>query len=214
MAQNERLIKKLNLRLAAELGRTPSGEGLYRWQWSEGWMHPMRVIDSETGQPKFNYRCGCGLNRAVHTPACGTLIVAEPVYEPRKILPSLKRQWAVALWCPPLPEPLWRREFGSALQYPANGYLVPVGGGHGGVIAIQPDLLPDLDVTNEFIFLVREQRKKSFADHLAEGNAGLAAIEKHDDDRLADMIAEECTAFGAIPGSKSGGVSFPSIARP
>lgn len=200
----ERQLKRLNELLAIELGRTPFGDGLYRWAWSEYLTHRMQKIDPDTGKPVFDYRCVCGLNRMVHEPHC-RLTVAVPCYVPRKMAPLLKNQWVAVVWSAPGPREEWLRDFGTRLEYPERGYEVPTNA------CLEPDVDPDVAVTWDLIHKIRDQRKKTFAQWLQQTEDALALKERRDESLLDAMVCDAITAFGnAKPGARSGGISLPS----
>lgn len=200
---NTKDIDRLNALLAQELGRTPSGEGKFTWQWSERLTHQMREINRSTGQPVYDYRCQCGTNVMVHAAEC-TLTVPVPRWITRPLCPQLHEQWVVLVWCDPGTPDQWEKEFGGKMQYPVNGYRVPTN------VCLQYGAEPDKAVTWDFIHLWRKERKKSFKDWEQEAEDALALQERRNDSRLDAQIGDACTAFGhAKPGTRSGGISFP-----
>lgn len=170
----------------------------------------MRIIDRATGEPKFQYRCCCGVDKRVHLPQCSGVVVAEPIYKLRRLLPFLHNQWVICRWNAPLSMDGWKARFGSALEYPANGYLMPVDGPHGGVIALQPNVMPDEEVTWEFVRAVKKDRQKTAADWINQSAEALDLQERRADDLLDSNIRDSNTAFGNVPGSRSTGVSLPT----
>jgi hypothetical protein len=183
-----REIERLNDRLGSDLGRNPFGEPVYRWGYSESMFHDMIVA---------------GEFDMVDTPS--GLVVCEPAVERRKLCPTLDHQWVIVKWCDAGSEEAWRAQFGSRLLWPRRGYVVPTN------MCLAPGEVPDFTVTVEVIGKVRAERQKSYFDYVNESQSEMERTERKDHERLVDMIANECTAFGNIkPGSRSGGVSFPS----
>jgi hypothetical protein len=204
---NHRKIAFLNRLLGSELGTNPFGEPLYSWQFADSLTHQMQKLDPATGRPAYNYRCPCGLNMQVHAASC-TLTVVEPVYVVRKLCPELHNQYVATIWCDPGKPEQWLKEFGSRMKYPERGYLCPTNA------CLEPGIEPDPAATWDLIHKVKEQRKKSIAEWVRESEDALALKERRDESLLDDMISDACTAFGhAKPGTRSGGISFPSVSK-
>lgn len=185
---NDSRVQKLNQTLGQELGLNPYGEPLYRWMYSEDWLH--------------TYLSATELDIQDH--ASG-LFVCERKAKTRKMCPELHEQWIIAQWCAPGPEPRWREHFGDKLPYPARGFLAPTN------VKLEPGVLPDLTVTEQIIGLWRAERKKTLADYLRESEEALAKEDRDKARQLDDMVQDACTAFGSIPGKRGDGVSFPSV---
>jgi len=201
---SDKQLRRLNEILAQELGRTPSGEGLYSWAWSESLQHRMLRIDRATSQPVFDYRCACGTNVLIHQAHC-RMTVAVPCYVERKMAPELKEQWVAVVWSAPGTREEWMREFGNRLEYPPRGYRVPTNA------CLEPNVDPDVSVTWDLVHKIRAQRKKTFAQWMEETDDALALKERRDESLLDSMISDAITAFGnAKPGARSGGISLPS----
>jgi hypothetical protein len=88
-------IGKLDQKLGDLLGRNPRGEPLYRWFYSEAWLHLMNLGDWRGSRT-----------------------------EHRKMV-SLEDVWLIGHWHPPLTRSEWERQYGLKLLWPENGLYVP-----------------------------------------------------------------------------------------
>lgn len=181
-------LQVLNDLLGSELGRTPYGEPHYKWAWSEDLTHYRRME-----------------NMAYVQVPGSPIILAEPTYEMVKLCPSLHRQYVILHWSQPISQDAWLAEFGSKLQWPARGEYYPTN------MCLGYEEHPDIDVTWDAIGKVKAERNKTFADHIAADDAALARVEKANNDLVLDDLKDTLTAFGNIPGKRSGGVSFGGI---
>lgn len=151
-------VRRENELLRRELG-TDHGHARYQWAWSDNMLMPLAVIDVETGQPQYDYVCGCGVNRAVHDPTCKTLSVPRLKWEITNIVPTLDRQWVLARWvAPEMSKRNWERVF--SLPYPELGYMVPVGDAMQ-CLALHPGETPTRATTELMIRAVKEHFSKS-----------------------------------------------------
>lgn len=159
----ERHIRKLNRLLLAELGENP----LYQWIHSESteFKRAMRMIDEDTGVPLCNYRCPCGLNAQVHSPEClvGGLVVAEPMWETRKVDEGCVDQWVLCCRQERPSEAEWFQLFGTLLPYPQTGSWAPVST-ETYSIAIAPGMLPGENYTLAIIRGRQRSREITAAD--------------------------------------------------
>lgn len=180
-------LSHLNNRLARDLGRSPTGLPLLKWAFSEDLTHPMRV-------PGFDM---------VDSP--GGIAVAQPRYEVRKMNPFFDHQWVVCRWEAPIPEDEWLAVFGTQMVWPRAGEYYPTN------VALPRGAEPNITWTERVIEAERERRGKTFRDHEAEIDQGLALQERRTRGRISDIVSDAMTAFGNVPGTRSGGVSFPSV---
>lgn len=185
------LLANLNDLLGAELGRNPHGESLYRWDLSDDLDH---------------WRRKPATYAMVQIPG-SPLILAEPEYEKVPLCPWLISQYVLTLWTAPTPESQWRATFGDKLLWPRRGYYMPTN------IALEREGCPTVDLTNEVIGTIRQQRKKTFADHVADTERALDYEEKSNKILRNDAIADMMTAFGNIPGKRGGSVAFQNIEK-
>ncbi len=179
-------VKKLNERIGACLGRNPAGEPLYKWVYSEDYFHWMRDITGyqEVKQP-------------------GGFITMEPIYKRRKMVPHMEDTWMIAHWHEADPEYAWRIKYGSDALWPREGYWTPVNAW------AERGQLPDDSLTDKIIELVSKYRAISGQEIYDEAEQAVDAQERAEDNLRKDIIDDACTAFGAIPGSRSGSTSFP-----
>jgi hypothetical protein len=180
-------LSHLNNRLGRDLGRTPTGEPLLQWRWSESLRHPMRV-------PGFDF---------VDSP--GGIAVAKPKYEVHKMNPAFTNQWVICRWEAPIPEAEWREAFGSDMAWPRTGEFYPTG------MSLPAGMEPTSEWTDRVCAAERERRTKSLADHEAQVTREMDQTERYLASRRESIISDACTAFGKLPGSNAGGVSLPSI---
>lgn len=180
-------LTQLNNRLARDLGRSPYGDGLLAWRDSEKLVHPMRV-------PGFDF---------ITSPA--GLEVAVPKYELRKMNPAFDHQWVICKWEAPIPQREWHANFGTDMEWPNHGEYYPTN------VALARGVEPTMEWTERVVAAERERRSKTLADHEAQIATGMARDDKRAHDRRADIIADAMPAFMNLPGSKSTGVSFPSV---
>jgi hypothetical protein len=184
---NTSQLSQLNNRLARDLGRNPFGEPLLAWRWSEDLMHPIRV-------PGFDF---------VTSPA--GLEVAVPKYERHKMNAAFVHQWVICKWEAPITAAQWHAAFGTQMEWPSHGEYYPTN------VALPRGTEPTLGWTERVIEAERERRSKSLADHEAEIQRGMDQQERSADSLRESIIADAMPAFMNLPGSKSTGVSLPSV---
>ena len=195
MEYEPKQIKKENKRLADSLGMNPHGEPLYKWIWANTWLHLMRDISGY--EPKA---------------LPSGLIVMCPIYKVRTMIPNIsdptsrhRDRWAIGHWHSCGPEAVWRGQFGSDAMWSNKGFYTPTD------IFSQQGQTPDSQVTDDLIVRVKQFRDMTINDARDHFAAQAAKVE-HDTDSVRNaMIGDAMTAFGSIPGSKSGSVSFPSL---
>lgn len=202
----DRHIRKLNRLLHAELGEHPP----YAWIHSESaeFKRAMRMIDEDTSVPLCNYRCPCGLNAQVHSPECivGGLIVAEPMWETRKVDEGIVDQWVLCCRQDRPSEAEWEQLFGTLLPYPQTGSWAPVTT-ETVTIAIAKGMLPGENYTMAIIRGRQRSREITTADlnnafesREAKREADLKTKIRH---RLTDVLP-----VSPDPGKRNGNVSI------
>lgn len=82
----------------------------YKWEFSENLYFPFRKEP-----PEYDY---------IANEATG-IIEAKPVFELKKMCPFLNRQWVLCRFMAPPTETVWKRTFGTKVEYPAKGYYAP-----------------------------------------------------------------------------------------
>lgn len=204
-------LERENRLLAAELG-TEHGHQRFKWCFSENLFMPMRKAG------EYDYRA----NEA-------GIIEAHYAYEMRKMCPQLTRQWVVCRWQAPmqiyespitgkqeiryLDEQAFKRLYGQHIDYPRNGYYAPTN------VELDPDIKPwDTNeqgdsITKHIIGLLREQARKTFADHMQDGEDIIAKREAAADHLLDEKIGDiaQTLSFLHTPGNANGPVSYPSV---
>lgn len=181
-------IDQLNKRLGAELGRNPHGGGLYEWHRANTLLRPVL-----TGHMAID-------------PAPGSLLsTVEPVYEARPMMPELGSRWALCLWNDAGSAQDWHRQFGNRTEWPKRGYYAPTNA------VLNEGEEPNLDTTIAVIGMVRNDRARTMADLMADGDAIVERQERADYTWRDDAIGGCLPAFGNWkPGARCGGVSLPT----
>jgi hypothetical protein len=180
---------KENHRLAVELGRVATGQGLYKWIWSEDpeLQHPMRTPEQYDFKSQPN-----------------GLIVAEPVYTLRKMCLTADHQWVLCHWIDSPSESEWRRLFGYSLEWPRVGQYYPTS------VQLDPGIEPCIQLTQTVINEVRMHRNVSGAEVARRGEAFLDKKEAKRKANLYDRIRNDLPTYDHIEGTKDS-VSYPSV---
>lgn len=223
MSQTDRIIRRCNALLAAELGSVDGQHAALQWKWSADLTAPTPELDA-SGEPLYDYICSCGRNMRIHQAGC-TLTTPVQRFIRMPIAPMLLNQWAICRWVMPPLEADWVRAFGNLDNYPANGTYVPlsVNDFHGG---LRPGLVPDENRTWKIIHAVRNSQ--SIQQLQAEWREREALREQTlnfaPDGQLIypdkgakwwntrEAVRETLPSFGQRPGAK-GHVSFPTAER-
>lgn len=150
MTHWERRLRKVNKIFAEDtfpFGLSETGLPRVKWMYSEDDRHPMRMRHPD-GNLRFDIRCHCGLNKRPkhlnpeeHSENCSGAVVAEPVYEMRRVLDfhgyvnrdgtPIRRQVVLWKWMKGPDEKTWEAAFGSQLAYEPyrKGMYEPVSAG-------------------------------------------------------------------------------------
>jgi hypothetical protein len=131
------------------------------------------------------------------------IVTMEPIYKRRKMMPQYTDTWLIAHWHEAEPEYAWRIKYGSDALWPRDGYWTPVNAW------AERGQLPTETLTDKIIELVSKYRVISGRQIYEEAERAVEYQERAQDNLRKDIIEDACTAFGAIPGSRAGGVSFP-----
>lgn len=180
--------EQLNKILGDRLGKNPAGAPLYKWVNSDHFFHLMRKLDDFEERRSEN-----------------GLVLIEPKYVHRKMVEA-DDIWLLAHWHAPESQYSWEMKYGPNLLWPREGFYAPVD------VYLEPGTVPSMAVTEQVIEMVRHNRSKTYADHLADGDRIVERREKRQRDLISDIIDNETSAFCAVPGSK-GHVSFPSVEK-
>ncbi len=185
----ERLVKSMNGRLGAELGRSPDFKPLYCWMFSEDgrMQHPMRVPDV------YDYKAN------EHG-----VIEALPVYTLRKMCLTAEKQWLLCHWIASPPEDEWRRLFGYHLEWPKGGQYYPTN------VVLGVDEEPNEILTQTVIDFIRLDRNKKASEVERELLEAADKKEAADKERLREEIREVCTTYDHVPGHRDQ-VSYPAV---
>ena len=178
----------MNERIGASLGRNPHGEPLYKWVHSEDFWHWMRDI---TGYKQVTQPSG--------------LIVMEPIYKRRKMMPHYHDVWIIAHWHEADNEVSWRIKYGADALWPREGYWTPVDAW------AEQGQLPTETMTDKFIELVKIRRSMTQADIAKEGQDIQDRIDRHAESEQDAAFADAVPAFAALPGSRSSSTSYPTV---
>lgn len=187
-------LERENELLAVELGRE-HGHARYQWQFSENCYLPMRDRDGKRDQVA-DYKTG--------------LIEVRDRFELRKTAPHLNRQWVLCRWMDPGDEAVWKSIFGAFVQYPRNGYYAPTNVELAEGISPWDSSEEGQTLTWYVIHEFKEQEKKTYADHLREGEVIVERREADKERLMEDMILDLRLPFGHVPGIKGDGVSLPT----
>lgn len=113
--------------------------------------------------------------------------------------------WILAKWWKPMSETDWIRLYGAQIPWPKQGEYHAVEN-----IKLRPGVEPSENTTRVVCWLIAEDNKKTLADHVREGDEIVASEQKQIENEITDEAADLMTAFGKVPGSRSGGVSLPT----
>ncbi len=178
-------IDKLNRLLAERLGRTPTGGPRYKWVQAHQLKHYRYIGDEWVQASKVT-----------------GLVAPKPQFMEVVAYPHLGQRWVFAVWQHVSRED-WDKAFGSRVVFHKEGQYFPL-------LVMREGRKPDLDITEFFIGQVNTDRSKTIADVEQELETSQERVERSTWGRIYDMIDDATTAFGTKPGSRSGGVSFPS----
>lgn len=182
-------VRKSNKLFLRELGANRFGTALYKWMWS---------LDLEHSRFTENI---------MKFPAGSNVLMPEPQYTKVVSYPWLGERWMFVSWqFTSLAE--WKSQFGSNLVWNPRGDYYPTD------LWVKEGKTPTREATEEIIRRVKHNRQTTISD--LEANY-LSEEERQDKalfNTIHDIISDEMTAFGNKPGSRSGGVSFPSIIQP
>lgn len=197
-------IDRENAKLEAAHGSIGS-KPTYQWMFSENLYFPFRKRNSVTGEPEREYRAN---------PETG-IIEVHPVFELRKMCQSLHRQWVLCRFMPPpRSESQWVAEFGTKVDYLANGYYADTN------VVLDPGMNPwdcgtdGATFTDMIIKMAANDRAKTKAQWDAEGQAILDRQEREKDRKMDELIGEVILPFPNsphVPGKRGGPVSFGGV---
>jgi hypothetical protein len=182
-------IRKLNTRLAQDLGRVATGQGLYKWVWSEdpSMLHPMRIVG------KFDYKA---------EPDTG-LIVAWPVYALRKMCLVADHQWILCHFIESPSESEWRKHFGYSLEWPRVGQYYPT------TVVLDPGMEPCIELTTAAIDEIRKQRSVTPEEVERRATETIEKKEARSKANMYDRIRNDLTTYDHVEGTKDS-ISYPS----
>ncbi len=187
-------IRKLNTQLAQDLGRVATGQGHYKWQWSEdpSMLHPMRKM-REDGSQVYDFVANLQSG----------LIEAQPIYELRKMCLTAQDQWVLCHWIESPSEEEWRRLFGYKLEWPRNGQYYPT------TVMLDPGVEPCIALTQAAIDGVRQHRETSAAEAVRLSEEFIDKRDAKSKADLYDRIRNDLPTYDHIEGTKDS-VSYPS----
>lgn len=191
-------IEKLNELLGQEIGRTPLGDPLYKWEWSDDLLWPA-------------YATGRNTTRNAPAPIIGSDEVENvpmTVPEYKSDRQTIKRGiWMVTKWfsTAELLAMNWTQQFPQA-EYPSRGWRIFTDWYNA------PGVLPSLNDTRILIYALRDQlglTEKQLGDEMAvEDEKRRKEAERPVDDCILDCVP----AFvNGRPGKRGGHVSFGGI---
>lgn len=180
------MIERLNESFARTIGRNIFGGPLYKWAFAPDLRHLRYVLGDDDW-----IRSDCGL------------WIPRPNYIEVRSYPWLGERWLIARW-QFITDQEWHRAFGKLAVWPPQGAYYPTDA------VMKPGCQPTQDLTDYFCQQIAKTLSiapKEYEEHV---ESEMEREERFTFNTLYDMIEDECTAFGSIPGSRDGGVSFPS----
>lgn len=193
LRKHKKLVNDCNQLLGQELGRNPHGGSRYEWRFSEDWVRPKRaysVVADEKLVPEYEY---------VMNPNTG-IIEPKPKYLTEKVCVDLVNQWIMSVWLPSEDFVEWRLKYGDSLEWPKQGDYWPVSHPTG-VVCLDPEHNPTIDITREFIRIVRKD-KAEIAGFEDKFTALQESKDKAELERLRTGILEVLPVYDGIPGSR------------
>lgn len=172
-------ITKCNDRIATELGRTPHGDPVFMWKWSDDLYHMMPTGD-------YDYEAQPG----------SAIVLPRAILERRLAAPHLRRQWVLCRWlAPEMPREEWEQSFGTRYAWPRHGTWAPTN------IALpentQPgDLVRGESFSDRLIGIMREQLAKTLKQLHDEAAEACAAKERAADSAINDMVDDAMPTVG------------------
>lgn len=112
--------------------------------------------------------------------------------------------YVIGMWSAPMPESEWRAQFPD-IGYPHQGMYYATD------IMLRQGHEPTDSRTDEVAGLIKSSELKTFRDCLDEIEASRGKREKANASIISDVIDDSVTAFGNLPGSRGGSVSFGGI---
>lgn len=182
---NQSDIRRLNQRFAEDFGRPNGSQPKYAWKRTSDLFFSMKGGTSE------------------HTSPAGVIYIA-PTFARHCWADILGDTWVIAQWKPPMPLAVFEAQFGSQIQYPANGQYYPIEN-----TALPQGMVPDEQLTAMAVHCIREQLEKPFEQTFTELQTAVAKDEAAKRTASDDMIDSDWPAYDNVPGMKLN-TSFPS----
>lgn len=174
--------KRLSRLLGDNLGRNVHGKPLYQWMQNRELTMP-----APRGTDNWVTR--------------GGIMIRETDVQ---IMPHIEGdRWVLAMWLAPPSRVTWVEQFGFDVAYPENGYYFPTD------CILKIGLDPDEGLTQEAIGALRRLRHLTRSDMKQHFESREAASERSTDGEIGDFIHDKMTAFGQVPGLRSGNTSLP-----
>lgn len=185
---DQKILNRLNRRLADALGRNFKGEGRYKWAHTRDITLVWRK-DSE------------------FTQAVSGLWTPDVKYE--IIRQDDEDYWTIAVWDHPPSADVWFKLYGSDIAYPQHGMWFVSD------VRLPDDAEPNDAYTDSVIGAIRyrNDRIRTFRDSLNRINENIAAGEKRREALYDDFIKDRFTAGFNVPGSRGYHASFPAVQK-
>lgn len=183
---NGKLLRQLNGRLVAELGRNPSGGNNFRWTRTDS---DIATAYEDTGFEEKKSPAG--------------VVYFETAYRTFKWAEIHGLRWCMAKWR------AWDREewiasHGTQLPWPRHGEYEIYGG-------IMPEgEEPDDKTTTAIVHFIRLNLQMTAYDHEQEALVKLKLKAKAEKAQTDDEIDDDWVAFNHMPGTRGGHVSLPT----
>lgn len=103
----------------------------FKWLWSTDLWSLVPELDGNC-EPKYSFRCPCGLDIKVHSATCTGITQAtmrmSKCYMAEEFGPlaSYRNMWVLCRWNPPPSPDEWKSAMGTFEDYPASGRYLPV----------------------------------------------------------------------------------------
>lgn len=172
-------INKCNERIAQELGRTPAGDPIFMWKWSDNLYHMMPTGD-------YDYESTPG----------SVIVLPRAILQKRLAAPHLRRQWVLCRWlAPSMPRSEWEQAFGTRYAWPGNGEWVPTN------IALPEGYTPGDPLrcstfNDRLIGIIKEQLAKTLKQLADDAEEGIIRKEQAASQLISDAIDDAMPKVG------------------
>ncbi len=183
---DKNVLRRLNKRLADELGSNLFGEPIYKWARTEDLTYPYRTTDNFF-QPQ------------------GQVWMPQAETRHEMITPHLRGRWALAKWVSPEMYKIWAEGCGNQANIPMRGlYWVSD-------IILKSGLEPNEELTSECISKVKIFRRLDKQQILDHQQGAIRRSERAEQSYVDALVDERMPAFNNVPGKRGGHVSYGGV---